>query len=140
MKWLNEFKAFAMRGNVLDMAIGIIIGGAFGKIVSSLVADVIMPPLGLLVGGVNFTEWKIPLHQAIIEAGTVIKPAVTLNIGNFIQTIFDFTIIAFSIFLLIKAVNRVNQKKEEAAPPAPTKEETLLTEIRDILKNNTGNA
>ncbi len=138
MKWLNEFKAFAMRGNVLDMAIGIIIGGAFGKIVSSLVSDVIMPPIGLLVGGVNFTEWKINLHQAVIEAGQVIKPAVTLNIGTFLQTVFDFIIIAFSVFLMVKAVNRFNQKKEAApAPPAePSKEEALLTEIRDILKTN----
>ncbi len=137
MKWLNEFKAFAMRGNVLDMAIGIIIGGAFGKIVSSLVSDVIMPPIGMLVGGVNFTEWKINLHQAVIEAGQVVKPAVTLNIGNFLQTVFDFIIIAFSIFLLIKTINKFNRQKEAApaAPAGPTKEETLLTEIRDILKN-----
>lgn len=137
MKWLNEFKEFAMRGNVLDMAIGIIIGGAFGKIVSSLVSDVIMPPIGMLVGGVNFTDWKINLHKAVIEAGQVVKPAVTLNIGNFLQTVFDFLIIAFSIFLLVQAVNRFNKKKEEkpAEPPAPTKEETLLTEIRDILKD-----
>ncbi len=142
MKWLNEFKAFAMRGNVLDMAIGIIIGGAFGKIVSSLVADVIMPPIGMLIGGVNFTEWTIPLHQAVIEAGQVIKPAVTLNIGNFLQTIFDFIIIAFSIFLIIKAVNEFNKKKEAApaAPAEPSKEEKLLEEIRDILKNNSGKA
>ena len=132
MKWLNEFKTFAMRGNVMDMAVGIIIGGAFGKIVSSLVADVIMPPIGMLIGGINFTEWKIVLHQAVIEAGQVAKPAVTLNIGSFIQTIFDFIIIAFSIFLVVKAVNSVSQKKEAAA--APTKEEVLLTEIRDLLK------
>lgn len=137
MKWLKEFKTFAMRGNVLDMAIGIIIGGAFGKIVSSVVADVIMPPIGLLIGGVNFTEWKINLHQAVIESGKVVKPAVTLNIGNFIQTVFDFIIIAFAIFLLIKAVNRFNNQKESvpATPPEPSKEETLLTEIRDILKS-----
>ena len=134
MKWLNEFKTFAMRGNVLDMAVGIIIGGAFGKIVSSLVADVIMPPVGMLVGGVNFTEWKIVLHHAVIEAGQVVKPSVTLNIGNFIQTIVDFIIIAFSIFLVVKAINTLKQKKD-AAPAAPTKQEELLTEIRDILKN-----
>jgi large conductance mechanosensitive channel len=138
MKWLNEFKAFAMRGNVLDMAIGIIIGGAFGKIVSSLVSDVIMPPVGMLVGGVNFTDWKIPLHKAVIEAGQVVKPAVTLNVGSFLQTVFDFIIIAFSIFLLVKAVNKFNRQKETVPPtPAePSKEEALLTEIRDILKNN----
>jgi len=134
MKWLNEFKTFAMRGNVLDMAVGIIIGGAFGKIVSSLVADVIMPPVGMLVGGVNFTEWKIVLHHAVIEAGQVVKPSVMLNIGNFIQTIADFIIIAFSIFLVVKAINTIKQKKD-ATPAGPTKQEELLTEIRDILKN-----
>jgi large conductance mechanosensitive channel len=132
MKWLNEFKTFAMRGNVLDMAVGIIIGGAFGKIVSSLVADVIMPPVGMLVGGVNFTEWKITLHSAIIEAGEVVKPAVTLNVGNFLQTVFDFLIIAFSIFMMIKIINRLNRKKEAAA--AINKQEELLAEIRDLLK------
>ena len=119
-----------MRGNVLDMAVGIIIGGAFGKIVSSLVADVIMPPIGMLIGGINFTEWTIKLHEAIIEAGQVVKPAVTMNIGNFIQTVFDFTIIAFAIFMVVKAINTVHQKK----PDAPTKQEELLTEIRDLLK------
>jgi len=136
MNWLKEFKTFAMRGNVLDMAVGIIIGGAFGKIVSSLVADVIMPPIGMLVGGINFTEWTIKLHEAVVEAGQVVKPAVTLNVGNFIQTVFDFTIIAFSIFLVIKAVNSINKKKEEApaGPAAPTKQEELLAEIRDLLK------
>ena len=132
MKWLTEFKTFAMRGNVLDMAVGIIIGGAFGKIVSSLVADVIMPPIGMLVGGINFTEWSIKLHEAVVEAGQVVKPAVTLNIGNFIQTVFDFMIIAFSIFLVIKAVNTINKKKEGS--PALTKQEELLSEIRDLLK------
>ena len=132
MKWLNEFKTFAMRGNVLDMAVGIIIGGVFGKIVSSLVADIIMPPIGMLVGGMNFTEWTIKLQEAVMVADQVVKPAVTLNIGNFIQTILDFTIIAFSIFLIVKAVNTFNRKKEETA--APTKQEELLTEIRDLLK------
>ena len=132
MKWLNEFKTFAMRGNVLDMAVGIIIGGAFGKIVSSLVADIIMPPIGMLVGGINFTEWNIKLVEAVIEAGEVAKPAVTLNIGNFIQTVFDFLIIAISIFLVIKAINTVNKKKEAVAEP--TKQEELLSEIRDLLK------
>jgi large conductance mechanosensitive channel len=134
MKWFSEFKTFAMRGNVLDLAVGIIIGGAFGKIVSSLVADVIMPPIGMLIGGINFTEWKIKLYEAVIEAGQVVKPAVTLNIGSFIQTIFDFMIITFSIFLVVKAVNTINKKKE-AAPAAPSKQEELLTEIRDLLKN-----
>ena len=133
-KWVNELKTFAMRGNVLDMAVGIIIGGAFGKIVSSLVADVIMPPIGVLAGGINFTEWKIMLIEAVIESGQVVKPAVTLNIGNFIQTIFDFTIIVCSIFLFIKIINTFIKKKE-AAPDAPTKQEELLAEIRDLLKN-----
>ncbi|MDR2231504.1 MAG: large-conductance mechanosensitive channel protein MscL [Tannerella sp.] len=132
MKWLNEFKTFAMRGNVLDMAVGIIIGGAFGKIVSSLVADIIMPPVGMLLGGINFTEWKILLNAAVVEAGEVVKPAVTLNIGSFIQTVIDFAIIAFSIFLMIKIINTVVRKKE--AETAPTKQEELLTEIRDLLK------
>jgi len=131
MKWFNEFKTFAMRGNVLDLAVGIIIGGAFGKIVSSLVADVLMPPIGMLIGGINFTEWKIKLYEAVIETG---KPAVTLNIGSFLQTIFDFIIITFSIFLVVKAVNTINKKKE-AAPVVPSKQEELLTEIRDLLKN-----
>lgn len=132
-KWVNELKAFAMRGNVLDMAVGIIIGGAFGKIVSSLVADVIMPPIGVLVGGINFTEWKIMLNEAVIESGQVVQPAVTLNIGNFIQTIIDFTIIVCSVFLFIKIINTVIKKKE-AAPDPPTRQEELLAEIRDLLK------
>ena len=134
MKWLSEFKTFAMRGNVLDMAVGIIIGGAFGKIVSSLVADVIMPPIGMLIGGINFSEWKIVLHHAVMEGDKVMNPAVTLNIGNFIQTISDFIIIAFSIFLVVKAINTLKQTKEETAPAGPTKQEELLTEIRDLLK------
>jgi len=136
MKWVDEFKTFAMRGNVLDMAVGIIIGGAFGKIVSSLVADIIMPPIGLLIGGINFTELNITLQEALMDAGHVAKPAITLNIGTFIQTIFDFTIIAFSIFLVIKAVNSIRKKNEKAPaePPPPSKQEELLTEIRDLLK------
>ena len=133
MKWLNEFKTFAMRGNVLDLAVGIIIGGAFGKIVSSLVADILMPPIGVLIGGINFTELNIVLSHAVVEVDQVIKPAVTMNIGNFLQTIFDFIIITFSIFLVVKAVNTINKKKEATA--SPTKQEVLLTEIRDLLKN-----
>ncbi|MBS4013261.1 MAG: large-conductance mechanosensitive channel protein MscL [Bacteroidetes bacterium] len=129
---LSEFKAFAMRGNVMDMAIGIIIGAAFGKIVSSIVNDVIMPPIGLLVGGVNFTDLSI-----VIKAATAEKAAITLNYGAFIQVVFDFVIIAFAIFMIVKAMNAAKKKQVEApkAPPAPTKEEELLTEIRDILKN-----
>lgn len=140
MKMLDEFKQFAMRGNVLDMAVGIIIGGAFGKIVSSIVSDVIMPPVGLLVGGVNFTDLKITIKQQILDAaGTVIAPAVTINYGNFIQVTFDFIIIAFAIFMLIKGMNNLNRKKEEvpaapATPPTPPEDIQLLKEIRDLLK------
>lgn len=133
---LQEFKQFAMRGNVIDMAVGIIIGGAFGKIVSSVVADMIMPAIGLLVGGVNFTDLKIVLKQAVVEGDKVITPAVTLNYGNFIQVTFDFIIIAFAVFLLVKGVNSLSKKKEEtpATPPAPPADVQLLTEIRDLLK------
>lgn len=131
MSFVKEFKAFAMKGNVIDMAVGIIIGAAFGKIVASLVSDVIMPPLGLLIGGVNFTDLKV-----VMKAATETTPAVTLNYGNFVQVVFDFMIVAFAIFIVIKAMNAA-KKKEEAAPavpPAPTKEEVLLGEIRDLLK------
>lgn len=137
---LKEFKAFAMKGNVIDMAVGVVIGGAFGKIVSSLVADVIMPPIGLLIGGVNFTNLQLILKPEEIAADGSTIAAVTLNYGNFLQQTFDFLIIAFSIFLFIKLINRLTEKakKEEeakpAAPPAPSKEEVLLTEIRDLLK------
>jgi len=136
MKIVEEFKQFAMKGNMVDMAVGIIIGGAFGKIVSSLVNDVIMPPLGLLLGGVNFSDLKLNLKAAgVDEAGNVIE-AVTLNYGMFIQTFIDFLIIALAIFMMIKAMNRMKKKEEvaPAAPPEPSKEEKLLTEIRDLLK------
>jgi len=138
MKMLKEFKEFAMRGNVVDLAVGVIIGGAFGKIVASLVADVIMPPIGLLVGGVTFTDLKLVMKPAELVDG-VEKAAVTLNYGNFLQVTFDFIIVAFAIFMFIKLINKMNKKKEEAPaapapPPAPTKEEVLLAEIRDILK------
>lgn len=133
MKILDEFKQFAMRGNVVDMAVGIIMGAAFGKIVSSFVADVIMPPIGLLVGGVDFTNLSVILKDAVGKT-----PAVTLNYGKFIQNIFDFLIIAASIFIAIKAMNTLMLKKKEveapAPPPEPSKEELLLTEIRDLLK------
>jgi large conductance mechanosensitive channel len=131
MKILDEFKAFAMRGNVVDMAVGIIIGGAFGKIISSVVSDIIMPPIGLLLGGVNFTDLKV-----VMKAATETNPAVTWNYGSFIQVTFDFLIVAFAVFMLIKAINSM-KKKEEAVPPpppAPSKEETLLSEIRDLLR------
>lgn len=136
--FLQEFKAFAMKGNVVDMAVGVIIGGAFGKIVSSVVADMIMPALGLLIGGVNFTDLKWVMKPAEVVDGKEIA-AVTLNYGNFLQTTFDFLIIAFSIFMFIKLITRLTAKKEQtpaapAAPVAPTKEEVLLTEIRDLLK------
>ena len=131
MKIVDEFKAFAIKGNMIDMAIGIVIGAAFGKIVSSIVNDILMPPLGLLLGGVNFTDLKV-----VMKAATETLPAVTWNYGSFVQALIDFLIIAFAIFMLIKGLNSM-KKKEEAAPappPAPTKEETLLTEIRDLLK------
>lgn len=139
MSFLKEFKTFAMRGNVVDMAVGIIIGGAFGKIVSSIVSDLIMPPIGLLLGGVNFTNLKIVLKQAHTDPVTgTISDAVSINYGNFLNVTLDFLIIAFSIFLLVKLINSMQRKKAEvpAAPPAPTKEEQLLTEIRDLLKEN----
>ena len=133
---LQEFKKFAMRGNVIDMAVGIIIGGAFGKIVSSIVGDIIMPAVGLLVGGVNFTDLKIVLKHAVMEGDKVITPAVSINYGNFIQVTFDFIIVAFAVFLLVKAVNSLTKKKEEApaAPAPPPADVQLLTEIRDLLK------
>lgn len=137
MGLLKEFKDFAMRGNVIDLAVGVIIGGAFGKIIASLVADIIMPPVGLLVGGVNFTDLKWEMKAPVIVNG-VKKAAVTLNYGNFLQVTFDFLIVAFCIFLFVKGMNSLSRKKEEAAAPAisePTKEELLLTEIRDLLKN-----
>ena len=144
-KFLAEFRDFAVKGNMIDMAVGIIIGGAFGKIVTSLVSDIIMPPIGLLVGGVNFTDWNVVLKEAVMENGEVITPALTLNYGNFIQVLFDFLIIALSIFFVIRGINKMKEMtskkkaEEEAAAPAPepepTKEEVLLTEIRDLLKN-----
>ena len=131
MKMIQEFKAFAVRGNVVDMAVGIIIGAAFGKIVSSAVADVVMPPLGLLVGGMDFSDLAITLKDA-----TAAAPAVVLGYGKFIQALLDFTIVAFAVFLLVKGVNTLKRKEAEApsAPPTPSKEEELLGEIRDLLK------
>ena len=140
MGLINEFREFAMKGNVMDMAVGVIIGGAFGKIIASLVADVIMPPIGLLTGGVNFTDIKIVMKDAVIDAaGKIATPAVTLNIGNFLQVMVDFTIVAFAIFILIKIANTfkkkiIEEKPEPAAVPEIPKQEILLAEIRDILK------
>ena len=132
MGMMSEFKSFAMRGNVVDMAVGIVIGGAFGKIVSSFVADVLMPPIGLLLGNVDFSDLAVALRAAAEGA-----EAVTLRYGVFIQTVIDFVIIAFAIFMVVKAMNTLKQKEEEAPPPAPpepSKEEVLLTEIRDALR------
>ncbi len=135
MSFLKEFQEFAMRGNMMDMAVGVIVGGAFGKIVSSFVADIIMPPLGLLIGGVDFANLKITLKQAYVNAAGIAEPAVSLNYGTFINTIIDFLIIAVAIFLMIKAVNSFHREKAtQPAPAVPTKEEVLLTEIRDLLK------
>jgi large conductance mechanosensitive channel len=130
---ISEFKTFAMRGNVLDMAVGVIIGGAFGKVVSSFVSDVLMPPIGMLLGGVDFTSFKLMLKE---PAGQT--PAVTLNYGSFIQNIVDFLIVAFAIFLLIRAVNAMQRKPAPAPaapPPPPPEEVVLLREIRDTLRS-----
>ena len=144
--FLQDFKAFAMKGNVVDMAVGVIIGGAFGKIVTSVVNDIIMPPIGLLVGGVNFKDLKWVMKEATTAADGTEVAAVTLNYGNFLQQTFDFLIIAFSIFIMIKLITKLTdkmKKEEEAAPapapapapePEPSAEEKLLTEIRDLLK------
>lgn len=130
MSLFKEFRDFAMRGNVVDLAVGVIIGAAFGKIVSSLVANIIMPPLGLLIGGVDFKQFKWVLKPA---EGDI--PAVVMEYGNFIQTVFDFIIVAFAIFIAIKVINKLYKKKEVEKPaPKPTNEEVLLTEIRDLLK------
>ena len=128
MGMMQEFKEFAMRGNVVDLAVGVVIGAAFGKIVSSVVADVIMPPIGLMAGGVNFTDLK-----AVLKEGVGDIPAVTVNYGSFLQTCFDFLIVAFAIFMLVKALNSM-KKEAAAAPPPPSVQEVLLTEIRDLLK------
>jgi large conductance mechanosensitive channel len=131
MGMMQEFKEFAVKGNVVDMAVGIVIGAAFGKIVSSFVADVIMPPIGVILGGVDFSNLAITLKEA---AGEV--PAVAISYGKFIQTMVDFTIIAFAIFMVIKAINALKKQEEEKpeAPPEPSNEEVLLSEIRDLLK------
>ena len=130
-KFLEEFKAFAMRGNVLDMAVGVVIGGAFGKITTSLVNDIIMPLISMLTGGINFSSWKWVLKAAQGDAAEV-----AVNFGNFIAVVLDFIVIALAIFCMVKAINKLHKKKEEApaAPPEPSAEEKLLAEIRDLLK------
>lgn len=141
MGLFKEFKEFAIKGNVMDMAIGVVIGGAFGKIVTSLVSDIIMPVIGAITGGLNFTEWKWVISQAVMEGEEVVKPEVVITWGNFLQVIFDFLIIALSIFMVVKGINNMKAKFEKpaepeapAAPAGPTQEE-LLAEIRDLLKN-----
>lgn len=134
MSMMKEFKEFALRGNVVDMAVGIVIGGAFGKIVSSLVTDVLMPPLGVVTGGVDFSSKMLTLKEAVTQGDKVI-PAVTLNYGLFINNIISFVIVAFALFLVIKAMNTMKKKQEAApAPAAPPADVALLTEIRDLLK------
>ena len=131
--FLAEFRQFIARGNVLDMAVGVIIGGAFGKISTSLVNDILMPLLSLLTGGADFSQWQWVLREAVYDA------AVAINYGSFLSTILDFLIIAFAVFCLIKAINRFHRKKEAAPPPPPqpSQEEVLLAEIRDLLKERT---
>ena len=139
MGLLKEFKEFAVKGNVMDMAIGVVIGGAFGKIVTSLVSDIIMPLIGAATGGLSFTEWKWVIREAVMDGETVVKPALTLTWGNFIQVIFDFIIIAFCIFMVVKGMNKLKKKEEpapEPAPAEPSEDIKLLTEIRDLLKKD----
>ncbi|MBQ0103330.1 MAG: large-conductance mechanosensitive channel protein MscL [Prevotellaceae bacterium] len=136
-KFIEEFKAFAVKGNAIDMAVGVIVGGAFGGIVNSIVNDIIMPPIGWLIGGVNFTDLKIELPAQKIAEGIEMAPA-TIAYGNFIQTVINFLIVAFCVFLMVKGINKLSKKKEEEPAPAPdpepTAEEKLLSEIRDLLK------
>ena len=138
-KFLEEFKAFAMRGNVLDMAVGVVIGGAFGKITTSLVNDIIMPLVSILTGGVDFSAWKWVLKEAVMEGSEVVDPEIAVNFGNLISVILDFIIIAFAVFCMVKAINKMHDKLSKPEPepedePEPTKEELLLAEIRDLLK------
>ena len=141
-KFFEEFKAFAMRGNVIDLAVGVVIGGAFGKITTSIVNDIIMPCISMLTGGVNFSDWKWVLKEAVANAEGVIDPAteIAIRYGSTIAIIIDFIIIAFAVFCMVKAINSLHRKKEEPAPepepePEPSAGEKLLTEIRDLLAN-----
>ena len=143
-KFLSDFKEFALKGNVVDMAVGVVIGAAFGKIVSSLVNDIIMPLVGVATGGMNFTDYKWVIQQAVMDGQEIIKPEVSMNWGAWVQTVVDFLIVAFCIFVMIKFINNMRKRMEkqkeeevaEAAAAEPTKEEQLLTEIRDLLKAN----
>mgnify|MGYP004564456891 FL=1 len=140
MSFIQDFKAFALKGNVVDMAVGVIIGGAFGKIVTSIVNNIIMPPIGVLTGGVDFTDLKLVLKDAVKDGDQIVSEAVTLNYGQFIQDVVDFLIISFCIFLMVKGIAALSRKKYEktatpAPAPEPSAEEKLLTEIRDLLKN-----
>lgn len=140
-KFFDEFKQFAMRGNVIDLAVGVVIGGAFGKITTSLVNDIIMPLISMVTGGIDFSDWKWVLKEAVLdETGAEIAAAVSVNFGSLVAVIIDFIIIAFAIFCMIKTLNKLQRKKEEApaappAPPEPSAEEKLLTEIRDLLRD-----
>ena len=140
-KFMEEFNAFAMRGNVVDMAVGVVIGGAFGKISTSIVNDIIMPMVSMITGGIDFNQWKIVLKEAVANSEGVIDPAteVAINFGSTIAVIVDFIIVAFAVFCMVKFLNNLHKKKEEEPAPAPTEpeptaEEKLLTEIRDLLK------
>ena len=137
MSMIKEFKEFAMRGNVVDMAVGVVIGGAFGSITTSLVKDVMMPPLGLAMSGINFADLKLTMSDAVLDAaGAIVTPAVTINYGAFINTVIDFTIVAFALFIVIKAMNKLKKKEAAAPTPAATPADVvLLTEIRDLLSN-----
>ena len=137
MGLFKEFKEFAVKGNVMDMAIGVVIGGAFGKIITSLVSDIIMPLIGAVTGGLSFTEWKWVIREAVMDGEAVVKPELALTWGNFVQVVFDFIIIAFCIFMVVKGMNKLKKKEEEQAPAAPaepSEDIKLLTEIRDLLK------
>ena len=136
MSMIKEFKDFAMRGNVVDMAVGVIIGGAFGKITASLVSDVLMPPLGLAMGGIDFKDKALLIKAAVMEGDKVVTPAVSINYGLFLNTVIDFVIVAFALFMVIKAMNQLKKKEAAApaAPAAPPADVVLLTEIRDLLK------
>jgi large conductance mechanosensitive channel len=136
MSFVKEFKDFIAKGNVLDLAVGVIIGAAFGKIVASMVSDILMPPIGLLTGGIDFKEMKLVLKEAVVDAaGKVVTPSNTINYGNFISVLIEFLIIALFIFTIVKMINRLkNEPAVVAEAPAPTQDQVLLTEIRDLLK------